>query len=97
TLFIAQAFRAHGLDLPQANVSTFSAHLRFELVATGRYVTVTSGSNLRFSRERTDLKILPIDMPAEPQPIGVVMLKQRTLRPIAPPFIECLRAVIAES
>ena len=36
---------------------------------------------LHFSAKALGLKILPVDLPFEPWPIGIVMLKDRTLRP----------------
>ena len=39
------------------------------------------------------LKILPIKLPAQARPVGVVTLKDRTLNPGAQLFIECAREV----
>jgi DNA-binding transcriptional LysR family regulator len=63
------------------------------LVATGRYLGILSGSMLRFCGKRLSLKILPIDLPMQPRPVGIVTLKNRTFSPVAKLFIECAREV----
>jgi len=40
TAYIAEAFRAKGMQLPQETVTSFSLHLRMQLLATGRFLTV---------------------------------------------------------
>ena len=47
--FVDEAFKASGLDLPKPAVVTFSQHVRFHLLATGRYLTALPGSVLRFN------------------------------------------------
>ena len=46
---------------------------------------------LHFGGEGMSLKILPIKLPAQPRPAGIVTLKNRTLGPVAQLFIDCAR------
>ncbi len=93
---IAQAFRARGLELPRACVTSFSGAIRMRLVATGRFLTIMPGSMLRPNAERWDLKALPIALDALSHPIAVLKLKHRTVSPVVEKFVEHLRAA-AES
>jgi len=90
---VAEAFRAQGLQVPQATVTALSLPLRNGLLATGRFLTVVPGSLLRFGAERTLLKALPIELPDWKLPVAIITLKNRTLSPVAQLFIETARAV----
>jgi hypothetical protein len=48
---------------------------------------------LHFSGKDLSLKVLPIKLPAQPRPIGIVTLKNRTLSPVTGLFINCARDV----
>jgi DNA-binding transcriptional LysR family regulator len=63
------------------------------LLATGRFLGILPAVMLHFSAKRLGLKILPVDLPFKPLPIGIVTLKNRTLSPAAQLFIECAREV----
>jgi DNA-binding transcriptional LysR family regulator len=89
---VAQAFSAQGLELPRAGVTSFSAAIRVQLVAKGRFLTIVSGSLLRHNAERWDLKALPIALDALSVPIAFLKLKRRTASPVVEKFIEHLRA-----
>jgi DNA-binding transcriptional LysR family regulator len=86
-------FHALGLDAPRAPVTTLSIHLACNLVATGRFVTILPLSILRFAA-KDSLKVLPIKLPIQPRPTGIVTLKNRTVSPVARLFIDCAREVI---
>jgi DNA-binding transcriptional LysR family regulator len=90
---VEETFRASGLDVPRASVVTLSIHLCSTMVATGRFVTLLPGSLLRFAAKRLSLKIMPVTLPAQPRPVGIITVKNRTLSPLAGRFIECARAV----
>jgi len=90
--FMVEAFRAHGLELPRAGVTSFSAAIRMQLVATGRFLTIMAGSMLRPNAERWDLKALPIALDALSFPVAIFKLKHRTVSPVVEKFIEHLRA-----
>ena len=89
--FVAQAFSAQGLELPRAAVTSFSAAIRMQLVATGRFLTIVPGSLLRYNAERWDLKALPIALDAPTLPVAIFKLKHRTVSPVVEKFIEHLR------
>jgi DNA-binding transcriptional LysR family regulator len=87
----AEIFRASGLGVPQAPVTTLSIHLCCKLLATGRFVAMLPNSILHFGSQSTQLRILPLKLPKQRRPVGIVTLKNRTLGPIAQLFIDCAR------
>jgi len=91
---ITAAFRAHGLELPRRNVTTFSLHVRSYLLATGRFLAIMPDSTLRFSGKRWSIKVLPIDLGVPPQRVAIFTLKNRTLSPAVKLFIECAGQVV---
>jgi len=92
--FVGGAFRARGLKEPSLRITTFSIHLRNNLVSGGDFITALPESVLRIYRELHALKELPIEMSVRP-PVAVVTLKNRTLAPTAQSFIRCARDVAA--
>ena len=88
-----EAFRASGLDYPRTTVVTLSREVQLDLLATGRFLTISPASVLRFSATRPELKVLPIELPLVRSPIGLVTLKNRTLSPTTQLFIEHAREV----
>jgi DNA-binding transcriptional LysR family regulator len=89
--FIADAFRAQGLELPRYTVRSNSPHLYFAMVHTGRFLTIAPASTLRLSGKRLGLKALPLKFSIPLGPIGIVTLKKRTISPVAQLFIDCAR------
>jgi DNA-binding transcriptional LysR family regulator len=89
----AEVFRASGVNIPEAPLTTLSIHISLQLVATGRFVTMLPRSILRFSGNDRLLKVLPIKLPIVPRQVAIMSLKRRTLRPVAQRFVECARAV----
>src|SRR5215471_11877051 len=90
---VAEAFRQRGLAAPNAVVSTLSISLRNELVASGQFITLLTGSVIRTFSKRYSLKVLPIKLPAHRSPVGIVMLRNRTLGPMVHLFVQCAREV----
>jgi DNA-binding transcriptional LysR family regulator len=88
-----EAFRASGLDCPRAIVVTESPQVRFNLPATGSFLTMFSGYVLRFPIWRAELKVLPVQLPMAPLPFGIVTPKNRTLTSVARLFIKHAREV----
>jgi DNA-binding transcriptional LysR family regulator len=86
----AELFRASGAEMPRAPVTTLSIHLCCQLVASGCFVTTLPTSILRFGGRDLPLKVLPVRLPMQPRPVGVVTLKNRTLSPVAKLFVECV-------
>ena len=90
---ITEAFKAHGLKVPQETVSAASILLRKHLLATGRFLTVLPDSVLRYNAKQWSLKALPVDLGVKPRPVAIVTLKNRTLSPVVQLFVEQVRAV----
>jgi DNA-binding transcriptional LysR family regulator len=91
--YLAEAFRARGLDMPKASLVTQSVPLRVHLLANGQYITGLAHSTLRLHADRYGLKALPVDLPDRPWPIVIATLKNRTLSPVVERFIACAREV----
>ena len=87
------AFRASGLDHPRTTVVTDSPEVRLSLLATGRFLTILPASALRFPTRRSEIKVLPVELPGARVPNEIVTLKNRTLSPVAQLFIDCAREV----
>ena len=48
-------------------------------------------SILRFNGKKLALKVLPIQLPVQPRPVGIVTLRSRMPSPVAKLFIDCVR------
>jgi DNA-binding transcriptional LysR family regulator len=92
-MLVLEAFRAEGLEPPRAAVYTNPFHARIRLAATGRFLTVVPASSLRFAALQQSIRKVPVDLPITRRPIEIVMLKNRTLSPLAQRFIDCAREV----
>jgi DNA-binding transcriptional LysR family regulator len=92
SVILTEAFRARGLEMPKARLTTLSVPLRINLLSTGPYISAFPNSVLYLDPNLVSLKILPVDLPARPWPLAVVTLKNRTLSPIVERFIEHVRA-----
>jgi DNA-binding transcriptional LysR family regulator len=88
-----EGFKASGLAIPHVAVTGYGIQLQNALLSTGRFLTLFSGSYLKFNGKRLGFKALPIELPIPPRPIGIVTLKNRTLSPLAKVFIECARTL----
>jgi len=93
---LIRAFHANGLKPPRVVVTTGSYHMRFSLLATGRFLSVRPSMALKFQAKQAPLKALPIDLPMTLGPIAILTLRNRTLSPVARLFIEHTRAVVKE-
>jgi DNA-binding transcriptional LysR family regulator len=94
-LILTQAFSARGLRMPLPRLTTFSVPLRAGLLANGRFITVFPRSVLSSYGAPFGLKALPVDMPPQPWPIGIVTLKDRTLPAVALLFLKYVRRQFA--
>jgi len=92
-----ELFRASGAEIPRAPITTLSMHLCCRLVASGRFLAILPISILRFGGRDLALKALPIKLPAQPRPVGIVTLKNRTLSPVAKLFIACVHQLLART
>lgn len=85
------AFRSIGLSSPHVSATAVLPDVRMRLLATGRYLTIFSGSALRFPARAAELKVLPVELPLPFVPIGIVTLKHRTPSPATQSFINLAR------
>lgn len=83
---VFEAFRKCGLDRPKVTVTTFSVHLRANMVADGPNVTVLPRSILQLYAERFAVKALPIKLPPHEFPVAMVTLKSRMPTPVVQLF-----------
>jgi DNA-binding transcriptional LysR family regulator len=91
---IQEAFHASGLEVPRPSLVTYSVSLRISLLATGRFLSIFPSSILEYSSMKTLVAVLPVHLPANPRPAGIVTLKRRTLSSLAQRFIECAREMV---
>ena len=89
----SNALRARGMEPPRASSTTFSMHVRMQLLATGKFLTIMHGSTLRYYAKPWSLKPLQVDLAIPPVPIALLTLRNRTLSPVVRLFVEHARAV----
>jgi DNA-binding transcriptional LysR family regulator len=88
---LMRTFRARGLRLPKVSLMTHSIQLRMSLAAAGPYITVLPDYIRSLSGIERSIKLLPIDLPASPEPLSIITLKNRKLNPVVECFIDHLR------
>jgi DNA-binding transcriptional LysR family regulator len=94
--FVAEAFATKGLAMPKIKVATYSVPLLRSLPISGKLITIEGGLTLHFAGEQMGIRALPIDVPFWPWPVAIVMLKNRTISPVANLFIEHVRAFFVQ-
>ena len=93
-LLVAGIFHELGLTVPQAAVVTNSAQMINALLSSGPFLAMCSRSILQFSAKQLALKILPVRLPDQSGPVGIVTLKNRTLSSTARLVIDCVREIV---
>ena len=88
-----EAFRASGLDYPRTTAFVLPTEVRTSLLMMGQYLTILADFTLRFPPWRSELKILPVDLPLDRVQVGIVTLKNRMISPVVRLFIEAAREV----
>src|SRR5262245_6580181 len=91
---VADGFRSHDMEFPPKGAATGPIHLLFALLASGPFLLAMSGSLLQLRTDLPPLKVLPVDFPSPPWPVGIMTLKNRTRSPVTRLFIECAREVV---
>src|SRR5262245_5170633 len=91
---VADAFRSHTMEFPPHGAATGAIHLFFALLANGPFLLPMPGSLLRLGTHLPPLKLLPVDFPSPPWPVGIMTLKNRTRSPVTKLFIGCARQVV---
>lgn len=89
-----QAFRASGLGLPRIMVVTSSMQMLRRLVMDNELLALFPRSVVQSTQ---GIRVLPVTVKAQWQPIGILTMKHRTLNPLANLFIACAQAVVQES
>jgi DNA-binding transcriptional LysR family regulator len=90
---VAELFQSAGLKLPARAVICASLQMNDALLATGRYLAVYPASVLRLTAKLRAIRILPVRLPEQSRPVGIVTLKKRITSPSGRLFIDCARAV----
>lgn len=90
-VLVAELFHARGLKFPPRGMARGSIHLVCALIASGPFLGIFPHSLLRFGSNLPPLKILPVELPMPPLPIGIMTLKKRTISPVAQLFIDRVR------
>jgi DNA-binding transcriptional LysR family regulator len=90
---MADAFRASGLEMPRIAVTTTTAHLLSQLLESGRFVGHFGDGLLHFYADRFALEKLPIELPIPPFGVAIIVVKNRTISPVAQLFIDCAQEV----
>jgi DNA-binding transcriptional LysR family regulator len=92
-LHVTEVFRACGLPLPRITVFSTSIQLYNALVGGGRFLAMLPSSVLSFGLRPPSVRILPVKLPHLPWPIGLTILKGRTISPMAQLFVGCAREI----
>jgi DNA-binding transcriptional LysR family regulator len=90
---IMRIFGANKLPIPNASIVSLSIHLTITLVASGRYVAMLPSSVPLLGLARSALKTLPVKLPPVNLILGIVTLRNRTVSPLARPFVQCAHQV----
>jgi DNA-binding transcriptional LysR family regulator len=92
-ILVADIFRANALGFPPRGLARGSVHFLCALIAKGPFLGIFPGSLLHFGANLPPLKVLPVELPLPPLPVGIMTLKNRTLSPVAQLFIQETREV----
>jgi DNA-binding transcriptional LysR family regulator len=87
---LAEALAAKGHDLPEPAVTTYSMHLRLQLLQSGSYLTVLPDTAFRHAAERWNLVALPLRFEKR-LPVALLSLRNRSPSPQARLFAEAAR------
>ena len=93
SILLAETFRDRQLGPPRTSAVIQSPFLRLTLASRGTFLTVVPDMMLRAGLKQLSVKVLPIDLPGNRRPVGIVTLKNRPLSPVAQLIIEQTRAV----
>jgi len=88
---VADAFRTRGVKFPPKGTVSGAASLICALLSRGNRLGALPASLVRVGANIPRLKVLPVNLPVEPWPVGIATLKNRTLTPVVKLFINCVR------
>jgi DNA-binding transcriptional LysR family regulator len=89
----ADAFRRMGMEPPHTTVVAPSAYLRIMLAAGGHFLTIVPAVMSKLGERQLAIKALPVALPPNRNPVGIITLKGREQSPVAQLFIQHARAV----
>lgn len=89
----AAVFHASGLEPPPTAVEAVALHLRMELLASNRFLSIVVGFSILLPRPHRELIALPVKLNVARDPVGIVTLKNRSLSPAAQLFVERVREI----
>lgn len=90
---VAEVFRASDLEVPRSQVITSSLQLNLRLLENGPFLAILPASVLPSLTKNSSLRIVPVSLPDQSFPVGLVKLRNRKLSSVAEVFIEALRTV----
>lgn len=93
TRWIAEMFRSAGTSFPTRCITTWSVHLRYNMAATGRFISTMPKSAFDYAANRYGLEMIPIRIAAPRWPLAAVTLRNRNLSPVVNLFLKCAREV----
>jgi len=88
-----EAFRESGLEYPRRTAFILPTEVRINMLMTGRCLTILADFALRFRAWRSEIKVLPVELPLDRVQVGIVTLKNRTLSPVVRLFIDAAHEV----
>jgi DNA-binding transcriptional LysR family regulator len=91
---VREAFRARGISLRGA--ATGSPNLLLSLLPKGPFLVTVPDSVLKFGANLPPLKVLAVELPVPPWPVGVMTLKNRAISPVAQLFLDCTREIVKQ-
>lgn len=89
----ATSLAALGVPTERPAVTSMSMPLRFQLLATGQFLTTLPGSLLHLSEMGPMLRPLPFDLPQSASDVGLATLRDVSLPPVARLFAQYAREV----
>jgi DNA-binding transcriptional LysR family regulator len=92
-LLIANAFRSRSESFPPKRVIWGVASVACSVLPRGPFLGILTDSLLRFGVNLPKLRVLPIELPVPPSPVGIMTVKDRTSVPAVKLFIDCMREV----
>jgi DNA-binding transcriptional LysR family regulator len=91
---VREAFRRRGISLRGA--ATGSPNLLLSLLSKGPFLVTVPDSVLKFEANLPPLKVLAVELPVPPWPVGVMTLKNRAISPVAQLFLDCTREILKQ-
>jgi DNA-binding transcriptional LysR family regulator len=90
---VEDAFRARGMKFPPTGATSGGAAFICAYLLKRPALGMLPTSLLRIGENLPRLKVLPVDLPIPRWPVGIMLLKNRTLTPVVQHFIDCAREV----